>query len=249
MKSGTVAVGFLDAGEWSACFGMSLVDLYLADAHGPRRMIPDGKQLRNQCYAGGIAAGRNEVAAKFLDDTACEWLWMIDTDMGFGALTVEQLIQSADPVTRPVVGGLCFKLHREAPSAFYGDRYSIVPTAFEWVETPSVVGFSPLPDIPDDTLLEVSATGAACLLMHRSALERVRARYGDHWFDPATHPVGPTTFSEDLSFCIRLAAVDVPVYVHTGVGTTHHKGGIFLDREAFDRQRPDLIPVLDANVA
>ncbi len=236
VKPGTVAVGFLDPGEWSACFGMSLVDLYLVDAHGPRRMVPNGKQLRNQCMAGGISAGRNEVAAKFLDDTECEWLWMIDTDMGFGPDTVERLIASADPATRPVVGGLCFKLDRESAGAFYGERYNILPTAFAWVETPRIVGFAPIPDLPDDTLLEVSATGAACLLVHRSALERVRERYGDHWFDQATHPTGPTTFSEDLSFCIRLAALDIPVYVDTGVGTTHHKGGVFLDRDAFERQ-------------
>jgi len=37
---------------------------------------------------------------------------------------------------------------------------------------------------------------------------------------------------------VRLAAVDIPVFVHTGVGTTHDKGGVFLDREAYERQLP-----------
>ena len=237
MKPGTVAVGFLDPGEWSACFGLSLVDLYLADAHTTRRIVPDGKQLRNQCMAGGIAAGRNEVATQFLDRTDNEWLWFIDTDMGFGPDTVERLLDVADPTERPVVGGLCFKLHREGPGAHYGEKYAILPTAFAWVETPDTVGFAPLRDVPDDALVEVSATGAACLLIHRSALATVRAKYGDNWFSPVTHPTGPTTFSEDLSFCVRLAAVDLPIFVHGGVTTTHHKGGIFLDRDAFDRQQ------------
>lgn len=237
MNPGTVAVGFLDDGEWSACFGMSLIDLYLVDAHGSRRMIPGGKQLRKQAMAGGISAGRNEVAKAFLDTTECEWLFMVDTDMGFAPTTVEQLIAAADPAARPVVGGLCFKLHSEGPGPFHGERYAILPTAFSWVETPDTVGFAPLRSLPSDALMEVSATGAACLLVHRSAMERVRARYGDAWFDPVTHPTGPTTFSEDLSFCVRLAAVDLPIYVHTGVGTTHDKGGIFLDRDAFDDQQ------------
>lgn len=238
MKPGTVAVGFLDPGTWSACFGLSLVDLYLVDAHGPRRLIPDGKQLRNHCQAGGIVAGRNEIAAQFLDATDCEWLWTVDSDMGFGPDTVERLIEAADPETRPVVGALCFKLHREGPGAYYGEKYVILPTAFAAVETEQTVGFAPLRNLPDDAVMEVSATGAACLLVHRSALQRIRERYGDHWFDLISHPRGPT-FSEDLSFCIRLAALDIPICVHTGVDTTHDKGGIFLDREAFEQQGLD----------
>lgn len=237
MKPGTVAVGFLDPGEWSACFGLSLVDLYLTDAHGPRRIVPDGRQLRKQAFAGGIAAGRNEVMARFLDLTECEWLWMIDTDMGFGPLTVEQLVAAADPNARPVVGGLCFKLEHVESAPFYGDRYAVVPTVFLWVDTDEHVGFTPVDPLPADALVEVAGTGAACLLVHRSVGETMRARFGDHWFDPAPHPNGTTVFSEDLSFCIRLAAIDVPVHVHTGVETTHHKGGIFLDRAAYESQR------------
>lgn len=239
MNPGTVAVGFLDPGSWSACFGLSLIDLYLVDAHGPRRIIPHGRQLRNLCGTGGLVAGRNEVAAQTLDATDCEWLWMIDTDMGFGPATVERLIRAADPVERPVVGGLCFKLQRDGVGPFYAQRYLILPAVFRAGETDDTVGFAPLRVLPDDTVMEVSATGAACLLVHRTVLERVRDRYGDHWFDPVTHPTGDTTFSEDLSFCIRLASLDIPIHVHTGVGTTHEKGGIFLDRETFEQQGLD----------
>lgn len=239
MNPGTVAVGFLDDGHWSYCFGQSLIDLYLVDATiGTHRMIPAGRQLRKHASAGGLVACRNEIAGRFLDTTGCEWLFMVDTDMGFGPDTVDRLIAAADPEARPVVGGLCFKLHHEGPGAFYGEKYLILPTAYAWVETPDAVGFAPLRTLPDDALLEVSATGAACLIVHRSALDRVRAKYGDKWFDPVTHPTG-VTFSEDLSFCVRLAAVDIPLFVHTGVGTTHDKGGIFLDREAFDAQQLD----------
>jgi len=234
VKPGTVAVGFLHGGEWSSCFGMSLVELYLVDATvGQHRLVT---QLPKFCAAGGLVAARNEVAEKFLDATDCEWLWMVDSDMGFGPTTVDALIAAADPDTRPVVGGLCFALRRDRQGMFHGEKYVVVPAVYRWVETDVEVGFQSVLDLPDDTLLEVSATGAACMLVHRNALDAVRKKYGDHWFDPVTHPTGPTTFSEDLSFCIRLAAVDIPVHVHTGVGTTHDKGGIFLDRETFDAQ-------------
>lgn len=236
MNPGTVAVGYLDPGSWSACFGLSLRDLLLCDATvGSHRIVPHGRELRKHCGSGGLVAARNEVTAGFLD-TDCEWLWMIDTDMGFGPTTVDDLVAVADPDVRPVVGGLCFALRRDQPGVFYGEKYVIVPSLYRWVDTPTEVGFASILDFPDNAMVEVSATGAACLLVHRSALERVREKYGPHWFDPVTHPSGSPTFSEDLSFCVRLAAVDIPIWVHTGIDTTHDKGGLFLDRAAYEAQ-------------
>lgn len=234
MKRGKVAVGFLDPGSWSHCFGQSLIDLYLTDSVGSQRIVPHGMQLRDNCQAGGVVAGRNEIARKFLDDTECEWLFMVDSDMGFAPDTVDRLIASADPVRRPVVGGLCFGLRRESKGDCYGQKYIVVPTVYDFVETESEVGFRSRIDYERDALVEAAATGAACLMVHRTALHRVREKYGDRWFDPVTHPLG-TTFSEDLSFCVRLAAIGLPVFVDTSVRTTHDKHGVFLDELEFDR--------------
>jgi hypothetical protein len=155
--------------------------------------------------------------------------------MGFAADTVDRLIASADPASRPVVGGLCFSLRRDTPGEFYGQKFLVVPTVYEFIETDSAVGFRSIIDYPRDALVEVSGTGAACMVVHRSALELVRSQYGDRWFDPVVHSTGPTTFSEDLSFCVRLAAVGLPLYVDTSVRTTHDKHGVFLDEDEFDR--------------
>jgi hypothetical protein len=236
VKPGTVAVGFLDPGHWSHCFGQSLIDLYLCDAFTSKRMVPHGKQLRDNAQAGGIVTGRNQIVAKFLDATECEWLFMVDSDMGFAADTVDRLIASADPAERPVVAALCFSLRRDTPGEFYGQKYVTVPTCYEYVDTDDEVGFRSIVDYPRDALMQVGGTGAACMVIHRSALELLRIRGGDHWFDHVTHP-GGTVFSEDLSFCIRLAAADLPVYVDTSVRTTHDKHGVFLDEDEFDRCR------------
>lgn len=236
MRRGSVAVGFLDPGEWSHCFGQSLIDLYLSDAFGSKRMVPHGKQLRNNAQAGGIVAGRNEIVSQFLDATECEWLFMVDSDMGFAADTVDRLIKSADAKERPVVGGLCFALRREKPGEFYGQKYVVVPTCYELVDTDVELGFRSLVDYPRDSLFQVAGTGAACLMIHRSALETLRGSYGDIWFDHITHPRG-VTFSEDLSFCIRLAAAGLPLFIDTSVRTTHDKHGVFLDEDEFDRCR------------
>lgn len=235
MKAGTVAVGFLDPGHWSHCFGQSLIDLYLVDAFGSKRMVPHGKQLRQNAQAGGIVSGRNKIAAQFLDATDCEWLFMVDSDMGFGPDTVDRLIASADVVERPVVGGLCFSLRKDTAGEFYGQKFLVTPTCYEFVETDGDTGFRSIVDYPRDAVFPVAGTGAACLLIHRTTLETLRGRYGDHWFDTIDH--AGRTFSEDLSFCVRLAACDVPLFVNSGVRTTHDKHGVFLDEDEYDRCR------------
>jgi hypothetical protein len=238
VKPGTVTVGYLDPGTWSHCFGQSLIDLLLVDAHGSKRMVPNGNQLRDHCTAGALVEGRNKIVKQFLDLCETEWLFMVDSDMGFAPNTVDRLIESADPAERPVVGGLCFALRRDPGTVgeFYGQKYVTVPTLYEYVEAEGDVGFRSIVDYPRDSMVAVSGTGAACVLIHRTALEAVRAKHGDHWFDPIHHPAGKT-FSEDLSFCIRLAAADIPVYVDTSVRTTHDKHGVFLDEDEFDRCR------------
>lgn len=239
---GSVVVGFLDPGIWSACFGLSYRDLVLADALGPKRIIrKGGMELRKIAGSGAIASGRNEVVLKFLDSTDGEWLWMVDTDMGFAADVVERLMKAADPVAKPVVGGLAFCLRGDGHGPLYSERFMIAPTLYSYADTGDEIGFRNVAAYPVDEVVPVSGTGAACLLMHRGALETVRKQQGEIWFNPITHPTGdhgrPRTFSEDLSFCVRLAKANIPVHVDTSAKTTHHKGGIFLDEETYDRQQ------------
>jgi hypothetical protein len=237
VNKGTVAIGWLDGGTWSASFGQSIVRLFLADAFGPRRILPRGAQLRNYCGSGGIPQGRNQIAASFLDDTACEWLFVVDSDMGFEPSVVEDLIAAADYHERPIVGALCFGLKREGcDGATFADKFRIAPTLYSWVARDDDAGFLIVPDYPRGELVKVAGTGSAAVLIHRRAMRKIREKYGPIWYDPVRHPNG-RVFGEDLSFCIRAAGCDLPIYVHTGVKTSHDKGGVFLDEEAFDRQQ------------
>lgn len=240
MNEGTVCVAVIDDGNWSACFGLSYRDLLLHDITGDGRIVPRGKEMRQLSSRTSIAASRNKMAAGFLDTTECEWLWFIDVDMGFAPDTVEQLIKSADPELRPVMGALCFAMKRSRTADYWAERVRIAPTVYEYLELEDEVGFRPISGYARNQVQQVAGTGAACLLIHRSVLERMRTR-GDDWFSQLTHPNGdkgkPRTFSEDLSFCVRAAALDIPIHVDTAVKTTHDKGGIFLDEETFDAQQ------------
>ena len=66
-------------------------------------------------------------------------------------------------------------------------------------------------------------TGAAMLLIHRSVFERMAAESTGAWFDRIRHPKAKKLWGEDTSFCARARMLDIPVYVHAGVRTSHSK--------------------------
>jgi len=237
VNAGTVTVGFLHPGNYSACFAESLTDLLLHDLSNRQRIVSHAHgKMGKECGSGGIVAGRNAVTKAFLDESEAEWLFFIDSDMGFAADTVDRLVDAADVTERPVVGGLCFAMKTDGRSSFYGVRYRATPTLYEFADLEDRVGFVPMFDYPRDELVAVAATGAACIIIHREVAETVRSKYGEVWWDPVRHPSG-TTFSEDLSFCVRVAGCDVPMFVDTSVKTTHDKGSTFLDEEFYDTQQ------------
>jgi hypothetical protein len=176
-----------------------------------------------RCGTGGIVTARNETAARFLDGDA-EWLWIVDTDMGFRPDTLERLLAAADPVARPVVGALCFAQMEHAPDGMGGYHTRAAPTLYQWGrDGAGREGFAVWTDYPRDQLVRVGATGAACMVVHRSALAAVAEQYGPEWYTRMTVPSSGQQLGEDLSFCARLGALDIPVHVHTGVKTSHLK--------------------------
>jgi glycosyltransferase involved in cell wall biosynthesis len=241
-----VVVGYLDPGEWAAVFGLSYRDLLLHDlATNGYLLRPGGKELRSLTGSGGIPQNRNCTAQSFLDNTDGDWLWFLDSDMGFADDTLDRLLETADPEKRAIVGALCFQQKKCGDGPYNAVRYSIHPTVLNWAEVKETgeAGFRPQDDYKRDAVVEVAGTGMACILIHRNVLEAIREKSGeDAWYSPLTIPGAggndkPRTFSEDLSFCIRAAACGYKLWVDTGVKTTHYKGGIYLDEESFDAQR------------
>jgi GT2 family glycosyltransferase len=164
-----------------------------------------------------ISTARNMVVREFLDNNQAPWLLMVDTDMVFSSTSLDRLIAAADPVERPIIGGLCFSLVN-------GETY---PTMYELAETESGrPGFVRLSQWPEDACQRVTATGAAFLLMHRDALRKVEELTKDvsaPWFRET--PVGAplSLMGEDMTFCLRCAAAGIPIHVHTGVQVGHMK--------------------------
>lgn len=223
MSEGTVLLTYCHDGETvSHSWHQSMMSLAFASAS---RLMPTGGPLMVRTGTGGLVSSRNTAARKFLDEYDAEWLLILDTDMGFQPDLLERLIEAADPVERPVVGALCFSFRMGDPDGYGGYHVQPVPTIYGWYQDAEkgVAGFAAASSYQPDTLMRVNGTGSAAILIHRTALEKVRAAEGgDTWYDPIRYTDGRWV-GEDLSFCYRLMTADIPLHVHTGIRTTHHK--------------------------
>ena len=233
IKPGSVVIGHLHSAQSIAgSFATSLDRLYQTEE---RVLFPPIRNLSNI----HVHTGRNDVVRAFLDRTPGEWLLFLDDDMGFAPDIVTTLLESADPKTRPVMGGLCFAQKRYEVGPELGHRFKVVPTIYRFVMTATTAGFGAVQDYARNAVVKVDATGGACLLIHRDVLASMRAEVGEHWFDPVTIDVADSTetvsFSEDLSFCWRLHGAGVPIYVNTAAKTSHLKE-VYLDEWYYENQ-------------
>ena len=186
---------------------------------GPCRIMRGGF-IAIRYSTGGIIKARNDAAAMFLAAKDSEWLFWMDTDMGFAPDTLERLLAAADPVERPIMGALCFGFKEIRPDGLNGYWSAPIPTVLDWATTESgEQGFAPRFGYPPDEVVQCTGTGSACLLIHRSVLEKL----GPDPYTPLRNPTTGDLLGEDLSFCARAAQLDIPTHVHTGVRTSHLK--------------------------
>jgi hypothetical protein len=197
----SVLLAFPDAGQVQTACAVSMIATAL---HSPSlRGVINRSSPR-------VPSARNYLVQEFLD-SGLDWLWFVDTDMQFPADALDRLLEVADPDARPVVGGLCFSLKgREMCSTLMqknadGVTYSL---AIGW---------------PVNEVVEVDATGAGCLLIHRRVLERMGQAFPspNRWFADEVHD--GVDIGHDIVFCERVKSLGYPVYVHTGVGIGHLK--------------------------
>lgn len=223
VAAGKVCLAYVHDSDVAYSWHRSILDLIGYDLAHHQRIVGGGGWFGMRCGTDGLPEARNKVAAQFLDGDA-EWLFWIDTDMGFAPDTVDRLLASADPAERPVVGALCFAQGEDSLDGMGGFRCSPRPTLFAWAEKDTgEQGFAPMFDYPRDQLVEVAGTGSACLVIHRAALEKVAAEYGPVWYSRLGNPTTGKLIAEDLSFCARLLQVGLAVHVDTRVKTTHLK--------------------------
>jgi len=238
-SEGRVVIAHLHPGEVSASFSESLLGLVLYDQSlHARLMHPHGDGMRFgytsvACGAGRIADGRNQAVSRFLDlYPSAEWLLCIDSDMGFDADLLERLIAAADPTERPIVGGLCFAAKYAGHTGQHAALVNWTPTIYQ--QTPEGA-YTAAYAYPENRVIEVAASGAACLLIHRSVLTKIRDEHGPVWFDNINDN---GWMGEDFSFCRRARDAGFAIHVDTGAKTSHHKDVWFTEADYRDLRSP-----------
>lgn len=215
-----VVLGYLHPHEVTSSFHKSLLDLIGYEMSGPRRL---GGWAMVKCGAGGIPEGRNELAGRFLSGEA-EWLFMLDADMGFHPATLAMMLAYADPDDRPIIGGLAFAQREIGEDGLNGFNTFPSPTIYDWQRNDDGhFRMTGRRHYPVNSLIKCDATGAACLLIHRSVLDRIEAKYGSNWFTPLADPDPKKRMGEDISFFVRCREIEIPLHIHTGIRTSHYK--------------------------
>ena len=207
--------------EVDASFTHSMLNLVARDLLGEKRML---QWMPIRCGSGGLIQARNDATTAFLT-TDAEWLWWVDTDMGFAPDSVDRLLASANPDTHPIVGGLCFAQLELEPDGKGGFVTEVVPALYQWHEGgDGRNGFVAWRNYPRNTLAQVAATGSAFVLIHRTVFEKIAAKFGEgHWYDRMVNPTTGQHLGEDLSFCARARMVGADIWVDTSVQITHRK--------------------------
>lgn len=171
--------------------------------------------LNHVGFQGGprISEARNWLAAKVLDHAYSNWMWMVDADMAPQPDLLYRMLDVADsdPNVR-FLGAL----------AFIGGRtWDLRPNIYT---EPRQGHFELAHEYPEDSLVKVAATGAACMLVHREVLEEIRKIHGNEpkvWFKEVER--NGNDYGEDITFCQRVREVGYDIYVHTGIEVGHLK--------------------------
>lgn len=237
MVATRVCLAYIHPGDTAGCFTESLGQTLILDG-GRHINTVIGMQASPR-----IAAARCEMVSKFLEMND-DWLWFVDADMAWTPDMAGLLFNTAHKDRTPVLGGLCF-----AGGRSYGEtgKPKMWPTIYELIDAGGgTPGVRPVKDYARDQLVQVGATGAAFILIHRKVLEKMAKQYARGpdglpnpypWFSETV--MKGQQYGEDVTFCLRAQACGFPVFVHTGVKVKHRKA-MYLDQEMYDEVEADL---------
>lgn len=213
-----VAVAYIHSDEVAHSWHESMFGLMRWDLEHDGSVMRGGGWIRTRAgTSDGVVAARNGTVRDFLAVPGLDWLFWVDTDMGFEPDTLDRLLAMADATERPIVGARCYMQQYTSDDGMGGYHARARATIYDW----NGQGFAVREAYPEDALVQCAATGSACILIHRSVFERMEV---GSWYDRLRHPAEDgRVLGEDFSFCLRAALLEIPIYVHTGVVTSHMK--------------------------
>lgn len=157
-----------------------------------------------------IYTARNLITNRFLR-LGFDYLLMLDADMVFDPDTLNRLILTSQRHGDAIVGGLCFA---------YSQVHGTFPTMYKFIEGSEEL-LTRATGVPQNgEIVEVDATGGACLLIPRKVLKHLvpTGEADSLIFPPPTHQ-----YDQDQLFCIEMRKRGVPIVVDTAVRPGHAK--------------------------
>lgn len=193
---------------------------------------PDENVARLIVQGHVLTLQRNECIQRMQGD----WIIFIDDDMVWQPGAIRRLVESARTWDADMVGGLCFQR---------GDPYQ--PTLY-MRERPTDGSYVFMEDWPEDTMVEVDATGMAFVLITKRLLERIAGEFPPYEErvrrkPPAYFRWDEGGFGEDLTFCQNAKQAGGRIFVDTSI-KIGHVGEIIITEDTFYgavAQRPDEI--------
>lgn len=215
----SVAICYPTAGGVHVLFHRSIMELHEYDREqGWNNLVAEKAVISGA----NISKARNELVTWVLDKIdeevgqPVEWIWFVDTDMVVEKTVLPRLLCSAKISGAKVIGGLCCMID---------DADGPIPTIYQLGNFSQGEITRVVFDYAEDNIEQVAATGAACLLIHRSVLEDIRARNPQNpfpWFQEEV--INGNWVSEDLRFCLLANSLGHPVFVDCTTHIGHAKG-------------------------
>lgn len=171
-----------------------------------------------------IASTRNDITSTFLRTNDAQWLLMLDADITFEPNLLRRLLQSASQADAKIMGGLYF-----LGGHGQGFRPNLLVNDGEMARS--------VDNYPEG-IVQVNATGAGCLLVHRDVFTTIERKIGDTvfpWFAESQYNGKP--YGEDVTFCERAARCGYATYVDTTVKCGHRKTMTVTERTFFMQQQ------------
>lgn len=149
---------------------------------------------------------RNQLASRAVSGRFDRVLWL-DSDMIFGPDIMERIMARLDEGYE-VVSGLYFKRKLPIEPVIY-KRCDVITANGKQVPVAE-----PFRDYPKDSFFNVAACGFGCVATKTEILDRISKSYGMPFWPVAG-------FGEDLSFCLRAKALNVPIMCDSSIKLGH----------------------------
>lgn len=207
-KNETVALGWCDNGMVDGKFTEGLFFTYIHH----KNLIADGIRAQgNQ-----IGRQRQVLIDEWYKQNNTDWLLWVDSDIVLTPQVFQMLWDVADKATKPVVTGVYF-ISKE------NEQTMMAPFPCLFMDTDDEHNIAYVHPLPANEVIRVDSAGMGLVLMHRSAVTKLKEKFPDQSVFAEIPGIGVKFVSEDIVFFRKLKEAGIPVHAHTGARVKHMK--------------------------